>query len=310
MECHEPKPILLATGLMNFPYPWQPTILPTQMLKIGNVVIAGVPAEFTTMSGRRMKQMIRKQANEATTDTKLQSNLKVVLAGLSNAYSSYVTTFEEYQIQRYEGASTIFGPHTLEAYLNQYMKLTNALLGNNSTPLTPGPDPPNFLKKQLSLRPGVIFDSPPFKCKFGDVVLQPDDVYQPGMTVTATFVSGHPQNNLMMESSYLTVEQRSMKEGKESWKIIATDSSLDTKFIWKRTNQVLGHSVSRIEWSIPEDATPGLYRIRHFGASKSLFQHISNYSGTTKTFQVVPKKFRRNSFKHAISQSYDSRNFM
>ena len=44
----------------------------------------------------------------------------VVLAGLTNTYSSYITTFEEYQIQRYEGASTIFGPHTLDAYIQVY----------------------------------------------------------------------------------------------------------------------------------------------------------------------------------------------
>ena len=44
-------------------------------------------------------------------------NVHVVLAGLTNTYSSYVTTFEEYGVQRYEGASTIFGPHTLDAYI-------------------------------------------------------------------------------------------------------------------------------------------------------------------------------------------------
>ena len=41
----------------------------------------------------------------------------VVIAGLSNTYSSYVATREEYQAQRYEGSSTIFGPHTLDAYI-------------------------------------------------------------------------------------------------------------------------------------------------------------------------------------------------
>ena len=41
----------------------------------------------------------------------------IVIAGLTNTYSSYVTTFEEYGVQRYEGASTIFGPHTLDAYI-------------------------------------------------------------------------------------------------------------------------------------------------------------------------------------------------
>ena len=45
------------------------------------------------------------------------SDVTVVLAGLTNTYSSYVTTFEEYAVQRYEGASTIFGPHTLDAYI-------------------------------------------------------------------------------------------------------------------------------------------------------------------------------------------------
>lgn len=45
------------------------------------------------------------------------TDVTVVLAGLTNTYSSYVTTFEEYAMQRYEGASTIFGPHTLDAYI-------------------------------------------------------------------------------------------------------------------------------------------------------------------------------------------------
>jgi hypothetical protein len=45
------------------------------------------------------------------------ADVRVVIAGLANTYSSYVTTFEEYGAQRYEGASTIFGPHTLDAYI-------------------------------------------------------------------------------------------------------------------------------------------------------------------------------------------------
>ena len=36
----------------------------------------------------------------------------VAIAGLANSYTDYVTTFEEYQGQRYEAASTIFGPYT------------------------------------------------------------------------------------------------------------------------------------------------------------------------------------------------------
>lgn len=50
-------------------------------------------------------------------------NVTTVIAGLTNTYSSYVTTFEEYQEQRYEGASTIFGPHTLDAYIQVRVRL-------------------------------------------------------------------------------------------------------------------------------------------------------------------------------------------
>ena len=55
-------------------------------------------------------------------------DLKVVIAGLSNAYTHYITTYEEYQRQRYEAASTIFGPHTLRAYMQQYSYLTEKML--------------------------------------------------------------------------------------------------------------------------------------------------------------------------------------
>ena len=47
VACHHPKPILLDTGEMNFPYPWEPKIMPVQILRIGQFVIVGVPGEFT-----------------------------------------------------------------------------------------------------------------------------------------------------------------------------------------------------------------------------------------------------------------------
>ena len=50
--CHAPKPILLDTGEMHWPYDWHPRIIDTQLLKVGQFAIAAVPGEFTTMSGR------------------------------------------------------------------------------------------------------------------------------------------------------------------------------------------------------------------------------------------------------------------
>ena len=64
-------------------------------------------------------------------------NVTITIAGLTNTYSSYVTTFEEYQAQRYEGASTIFGPHTLDAYIQ--VTCLPLLSSSPPSPLPPCP---------------------------------------------------------------------------------------------------------------------------------------------------------------------------
>lgn len=279
IACHAPKPILLATAQMNFPYAWQPSILPTQVVQMGNVYIAAVPGEFTTMSGRRLKNMIRTQLTAANI-----TDAHVVLAGLSNAYSSYVATFEEYQVQRYEGASTIFGPHTLEAYLQQYSSLVGQLVSGQA--VAPGPDPPNLLSKQISLRPGVVFDSKPFGKNFGDVLKQPDDMYTAGSIVSVPFVAGHPRNNLMQESSFLTIERRN--ETTTNWDVIAVDSNIETKFVWTRTNALLGYSEATVVWEMNAAVKPGLYRVTHSGSHKTILQQIKSYTGISQTFKVVP----------------------
>ena len=77
----------------------------SQLLQLGNFYILAVPTEMTTMSGRRVRAAV-KAAIDANTG---RSDATVVIAGLSNAYADYTTTFEEYQAQRYEGGSTIYG---------------------------------------------------------------------------------------------------------------------------------------------------------------------------------------------------------
>lgn len=49
----------------------------------------------------------------------------------SPKYTRYIKdihNFINFQAQRYEAASTIFGPHTLDIYLNKYVELTEAVL--------------------------------------------------------------------------------------------------------------------------------------------------------------------------------------
>lgn len=205
---------------MNFPYAWQPSILPTQIFKIGNFVIIGVPAEFTTMAGRRLREAVKNELSRlAGVDT------NVVIAGLANAYSSYVTTYDEYQVQRYEAASTIFGPHTLDAYIQQYKMLASNLITGQK--VTPGPPQPNLLQRQISLKPGVIYDGTPFGHKFGDAVYDAKDEYKTGSSVVVSFVAGHPRNDLQTEGTFLSVERWDNRTSQ--WYLVATDANWETK---------------------------------------------------------------------------------
>jgi len=271
INCHYPKPILLSTGEITFPYLWAPQIVETQILRLGQLLIAAVPGEFTTMAGRRLRQKISQEAG--------QSNVKVVIAGLSNVYTHYITTFEEYQAQRYEGASNIFGPYAHAAYLDQYAKLTHAIF--NGTSLEDGPEPPYLVDKQISLLPGVIFDKAPKGTKFGDCVDQPAPTVQPSQTVTATFIAGHPRNNLMTENTFLKVEKQ---DEKGKWHVVATDAHFETTFSWHRIK--LAQSEAHIRWMVPENAAEGNYRISHFGYHKNTIGLVLPYHGTSNTFTV------------------------
>src|SRR5262249_21338542 len=75
--------------------------------RVGHVLLATLPGEFTTVMGRRIAAGVRTSARTVGLDIR-----SVVLIGLANEYTSYTTTPEEYESQNYEGASTLYGPIT------------------------------------------------------------------------------------------------------------------------------------------------------------------------------------------------------
>ena len=63
LVCQAPKPFILDVGLIE-PVEWVPFVLP-QLFQIGQLFIVGVPGEFTTMSGRRLKATIKQALQNA-----------------------------------------------------------------------------------------------------------------------------------------------------------------------------------------------------------------------------------------------------
>ncbi|KAI4999233.1 neutral ceramidase [Hordeum vulgare subsp. vulgare] len=281
VECQAPKPILLDTGEMKEPYDWAPAILPIQIIRIGQLVILCVPGEFTTMAGRRLRDAV-KNVLISGSNSEFGTNIHVVLAGLTNTYSQYVTTFEEYQIQRYEGASTLYGPHTLSAYIQEFQKLATAMIENKEVPTNI--QPPDMLEKQIGLLPGVMYDSTPRGVHFGDVSsdVAANSNFRKGSTVNATFYSACPRNDLLTEGTFALVE----KLNGNNWIPVYDDDDWSLQFKWSRPSKFSPRSFATLEWTIPEDAASGVYRLRHSGASKPLIGSIKHFTGTSRAFAV------------------------
>jgi len=101
--------------------PWGPTVLPLQIMILGQLAIVGIPAEITTVAGERLRKSILKTLAERGVE-------EVILSPYANGYSGYITTHEEYQHQRYEGGHTLFGKWTLAAYQTNFERLSKELL--------------------------------------------------------------------------------------------------------------------------------------------------------------------------------------
>jgi neutral ceramidase len=120
--------------------PWVPQILPLQILRVGSLAVVGIPAEPTTVSGRRMRAAVASALAKVGVE-------RVVINGYANAYAAYVTTEEEYRRQHYEAASTLFGRWTLAAWCTELRKLARDIANGLEPSL--GDEPLRFRDHEL-----------------------------------------------------------------------------------------------------------------------------------------------------------------
>lgn len=267
--CQAPKEIFIPSGTM-MPIHWTPEIMPIQVIKLGNVYLATVPGEPTIMSGYRIRRQLARTLGVDIT--------RVITLGYSNAYSGYITTPEEYDVQDYEGGATHFGKWTQTAYMQELDRLAQDLsLGQASTnTLTPQ----DLSSQQVDLQPGVVLDTTPLGKKFGDVVTQPLSIYAAGDTVSVTFYSGHPRNNLRRNGTFLEVQRWTGS----SWERVADDGDWSTRYKW--TRQGISDSWANITWIIPAGTSAGTYRVVHYGDAKNLLGQVFGFLGISRSFAV------------------------
>lgn len=319
-DCHGVKPILLDVGETTSPYQWSPNIVDIQLLRVGQLLIIVSPGEATTMAGRRWKEALASSAVDSWADDTSDSPL-VVLGGPANSYTHYITTEQEYAIQRYEGASTLYGPNTLDAYINltlsrlPYLSSSSKTSDDASLPpfaaslprLEPGPQPPIHVNSSLSFIRPVVVDNAPFFKSLGDVVqdVRPHYSLSSGSApiVSTTFVGANPRNNLRLDGTFASVEK--YDERASVWRKVRDDEDWSLTYEWKRTNSALGTSQVKLSWELGwevgvwgrnddgrdeidpgvVDALKGRYRFKYFGDAKSLDGNIEPFEGISGEFE-------------------------
>ena len=120
-----------------------PNTMPLGLYRIGPILLASVPGEFTTVMGLRIERALAKAMADQGRPVQ-----HVILVGLANEYISYFTTPEEYALQFYEGASTAYGPASGPLVQDRLTLLARQF---TEPPASPAPEP-----EPVTYSPGTL----------------------------------------------------------------------------------------------------------------------------------------------------------
>ena len=232
-----PKDLAIPVGMLR----WSQRHFPVQLVRIGSLYLVCLPFEVTIVSGLRLRQRV---AEILGTDFD-----HVLCQGYANGFGHYVTTPEEYEFQNYEGGSTIFGRHELQALIGVAAHLAEAMAAGQ--PVEPGRPPARQRSRVASL-----MGTPVLERKHPIAVIDSPHAAMTGETVSVVFAADHP--NAEIRQTYLLVERLNGDE----WSIVADDSSLTTTITWHRDRRL--RWTATVTWVAGE---LGTYRISYVGRS-------------------------------------------
>ena len=268
--CQSPKAILLETGTGSPPL--QSQIRSITVARLGQLILLAIPAEVTTMAGRRLRDTVMRELGDWAEH--------IVLAGYSNGYAGYITTPEEYGLQQYEGGHTLHGRWTLPAYQQIVSQLAQAL--ESGAPVVNDLPYDDWRGQSAGLAlPVSATKPPPGGAGLGDALTPMVSRYARGETVTARFWSANPTGNFPKRSNYLLVERKTPG----GWRGVADDGDWTTWVRWQLDAQAY---VAELSWAIPQSTPLGDYRVSHFGLDTT----GSAFSGTSSVFSISEESGR------------------
>jgi neutral ceramidase len=267
-RCQSPKAVLFETGSSNPPL--QSQIRSVTVARIGQLAILALPAEVTTMAGRRLRQTVKAQLGDWASD--------VVLAGYSNGYAGYVTTPQEYDLQQYEAGHTLHGRWTLPAYQQVAAELATSLQQQTFLNSPLAYDDWRGKSPMLKLHDGSL-DRLPEGTNLDHALPLEQKIYTQGEIVTTRFYSGNPTAHYDRNDYFMSVE---MLQG-ETWVEVSDDHDWSTKIRWAKERKPKA-LIAQLSWDTADDTKVGQYRMKHTGL-------VTLSDGSTRALEATSDTF-------------------
>jgi neutral ceramidase len=102
-----------------------PQVFQFGVYRLGDVLVGSVPVEPTTEVGALIRETVLRNAPDGVR--------RALAIGLANGYASYAASAQEYEVQHYEGGSTLYGPNTGQMLADELGQLAASLQSGNPT---------------------------------------------------------------------------------------------------------------------------------------------------------------------------------
>ncbi len=239
-----------------------PGTQPVSVMRIAGLAITGLPSEVTKQMGLRIRNAVEGAAGGAYDD--------VIISGLTNGYSSYTSTPEEYDACHYEGSFTLFGRRQGPLYRDAAVAISEALL--KGLPYVGDPEPPYRVSGDAT--PPEAEPTP----DAGTAVEQPAKSVTRYGRVSFSWNGGNPTVEAPATWRLVTTQ----RQGRKRWRKVAIDDGFYD--ILERNPET---DVLKTTFQTTECMRTGTYRFVIRGRADT-GSGPEEYRIESETFQVTP----------------------
>ena len=254
-------------GLGTDPIGLVPGTTPISLWRIGALGIVTAPSEVTKQMGVRIRERINGADGGALS--------KVVLAGLTNGYNSYIATPEEYDACHYEGSFTLFGRRQGPRFGDAAVPLVAPLLGGTAAPPGAG-EPVNGAEGTPNAAP---VDPTP---DAGAATAQPALTVARHGRATFSWKGGDPAVDAPRGQTFVALQRL---EG-DTWRTVGTEDGPSDTTQWDDRDEAKTWTET---WQFGTCDPPGRYRFHVTGrASRATGAPPEPYQVTSRAFDLTP----------------------